>query len=103
MIQHLTVTGGPAAEPTYGRCVDVSAEPAGSLRRREAVDKLVGGTGLVLGDILQVDGLLEEDLPLDAGPVVPLDRIDYLDTNTHGAKQNWVSLLTSNELLHSNA
>lgn len=28
--------------PTYSRCVDVSAEPAGRLRRREAVDKLVG-------------------------------------------------------------
>lgn len=48
------------------------------------MDKLVGRTGLVLGDVLQVDGLLEEDLPLDAGPVVPLDRVDHLVTKTHG-------------------
>lgn len=68
---------------TYSWCVHISAEPAGWLRGREAVDKLVGGTGLVLGHILQVDGLLQEDLPLDAGPVVSLNSVDHLDTNIH--------------------
>lgn len=65
-------------KPTYGRRVDVSAEPASWLRGREAVDKLVGGATLVLGHILQVDGLLQKDLPLDAGPVVPLNSVDHL-------------------------
>lgn len=83
MIQHLTGTGGPALKPTYSRRVHVSAEPAGWLRGREAMDKLVGWTGLVLGYVLQVDGLLQEDLPLDTSPVVSLHRIDHLDTNTH--------------------
>lgn len=69
--------------PTYSRCVDVSAEPADRLRRWEAVDKLVGGTGLVLGNVLQVDGLLQEDLPLDSGPVVSLNRVDHLHTQKH--------------------
>lgn len=43
------------------------------------MDKLVGGAALVLGHVLQVDGLLQEDLPLDAGPVVPLNGVDHLD------------------------
>lgn len=38
----------------------------------------MGGAALVLGHILQVDGLLQEDLPLDPGPVVPLNSIDHL-------------------------
>lgn len=42
------------------------------------MDKLVAGAGLVLGHVLQVDGLLQEDLPLDTGPVVSLNRIDDL-------------------------
>lgn len=71
----------PALKRTYSRCVHVSAEPASWLRGREAVDKLVGGAGFVLGHILQMDGLLQEDLPLDAGPVVSLNSIDHLDTN----------------------
>lgn len=83
MTVHLTVSKDCALKRTYSRCVHISAEPAGWLRGREAVDKLVGGAGLVLGHILQVDGLLQEYLPLDAGPVVSLNSIDHLDTNIH--------------------
>ena len=78
--------------PTYSRRVHVSAEPAGRLRRREAVDELVGRTGLVLGDVLQVDGLLQQDLPLDPSPVVSLNRIDHL---THGNTGRHIELNTS--------
>lgn len=42
MTQRLTGTGGPALKPTYSRRVHVSAEPAGRLGGREAVDKLMG-------------------------------------------------------------
>lgn len=42
------------------------------------MDKLVGGAALVLGHVLQVDGLLQKNLPLDAGPVVPLNSVDHL-------------------------
>ncbi len=83
MTEPLTGTGGPALKPTYNRRVHVSAEPAGWLKGLEAVDKLVSGTGLVLGDVLQVDSLLQEDLPLDTSPVVSLNRIDHLDTQTY--------------------
>ena len=48
--------------------------------------KLVAGTGLVLGDVLQVDGLLQEDLPLDLGPVVSLNCVDHLNTQTPAHK-----------------
>lgn len=44
------------------------------------MDKLAAQAGLVLGHVLQVDGLLQEDLPLDPGPVVSLDCIDHLQT-----------------------
>lgn len=71
-------------KPTCGRREDVSAEPTSWLRGREAVDKLVGGAALVLGHVLQVDGLLQKDLPLDAGPVVPLNSIDHLDKEERG-------------------
>lgn len=47
------------------------------------MDKLAGGAALVLGHVLQVDGLLQEDLPLDTGPVVPLNGVDYLDREEH--------------------
>lgn len=54
------------------------------------MDKLVGGAALVLGHVLQVDGLLQEDLPLDAGPVVPLNSVDHLDREgTQRAVRNW--------------
>lgn len=46
------------------------------------MDELVGGAGLVLGHVLQVDRLLQEDLPLDPSPVVSLDRVDHLDAET---------------------
>lgn len=46
------------------------------------MDELVGRTGLVLGDVLQMDGLLQEDLPLDPSPVVSLNRVDHLHANT---------------------
>lgn len=44
------------------------------------MDKLVGGAGLVLGHVLQVDGLLQEDLPLHTSPVVSLHGVDHLHT-----------------------
>lgn len=56
------------------------------------MDELVGGAGLVLGDVLQVDGLLQQDLPLDPSPVVSLNRIDHL---THGNTGRYVELNTS--------
>lgn len=40
----------------------------------------MGGTDLILGDVLQVNGLLQKDLPLDTSPVVSLDCIDNLHT-----------------------
>lgn len=46
------------------------------------MDKLVGGAGLVLGHVLQVDGLLQEDLPLHTRPVVSLHGVDHLHTTS---------------------
>lgn len=71
-------------KPTCGRRVDISAEPACWLRGRKAVDELVGGAALVLGHILQMDSLLQKDLPLDTGPIVPLNGIDHLDKEENG-------------------
>lgn len=71
-------------KPTYSGRVHVSTKPASWLGGRKAVDKLVGGAALIFGHVLQVDGLLQKDLPLDAGPVVPLNGVDNLDKEERG-------------------
>ena len=46
--------------------------------------ELVGQAALVAGHILQVDGLLQQHLPLDPRTVVSLHRVDDLGhTHTH--------------------
>ena len=63
---------------TYGGRVQVPADPADGLGGGEAVGELVGRAALVVGHVLQVDGLLQQHLPLDPRPVVSLYRVDDL-------------------------
>lgn len=63
---------------TYCGRVNVTAEPARRLRGCETVNELVRRADFVLRHIFQVKGLIQKDLPLYTGTIMPLDRIDYL-------------------------
>lgn len=48
-----------------------------------------------------MDGLLQEDLPLDTSPVVSLNRVDHLDTQTNTRHNRGERLIINNDNIPS--